>query len=721
MIPNKKYKATLVGIFTLLFLVGCQTFDNFTTYFNTYYNMERLMDKAEDEFDFMAFDVREIQIYVPDPQIKQQEDYSLGPPPFMKNMIITQRQRQAVEVKLDSIIIKGSKILAYSSKTDYVEGALFLMAKSYFYQEEWRPSEIKCSELVDKYPNSDFSPDAHLLFAKNALIQRNFYTGKIMLSRTVDIAWQKKRYDILSEAFRLQAELSLYENDKEEALRPYRQAVAQSENNELAAKWQLELAALLYRIGEFEKAAKEFAKVRDYSPTYEGLYESYLYEAQSHARIEDFKKSDELLTHLEEDSKFEEWMGYTYAGRLTERRMKGNDIAIEAMENHSDTTYVNNTLINTYSFERGMDFYKNNNYFKAQQYFAKARNQRTPIFKEASYLFKALSELRYKTKSAEDQIKKFEADTTGNINDTLRYSTALLYFEAGRIHEELGNIDSVKHYYKLSYDVAPKNMNETSRFLYSYARVIREEDAYTSDSLYEVVADNYAMTEYGRDAMMKLGFTEEFIVDTVQDLFASGMKLKRFGDYEFAINQFNSVYVRFPKHTLSPRSLYNIGWIYERDMINLDSAIKYYDLLVQNYPDSEYAKEILLPLAQLKSIKSGDKIPDSLMYKSQYATELKKIKSKGSTNEVNQINDQSRTIKGPNQQPLNTNEIIDNPNKALEEGENLISKPLEMLKSIDIDKVNPMNWFNSSEEEEEESIEPVEKKEITPLDTLKKK
>ena len=85
------HKKNYLGIFALMFLLGCQTFDNFTTYFNTYYNMERLMDKAEDEFDFMAFDVRDIAVYVPDPNLKEREDYSLGPPPFMKDLIITQR------------------------------------------------------------------------------------------------------------------------------------------------------------------------------------------------------------------------------------------------------------------------------------------------------------------------------------------------------------------------------------------------------------------------------------------------------------------------------------------------------------------------------------------------------------------------------------------------------------------------------------------------------
>lgn len=720
MISKTSNKVIIVGICILLFLTGCHTFENFTTYFNTYYNMQRLMDKAEDEFEFMSFDKKPIEVYVPDPKMKVQEDYSLGPPPFMKDLIISQRQRQAVEVQLDSIIIKGSKILAYKSKSDYVEGAIFLMAKSYFYQEEWRPSEIKCSELVDKYPNSDFSPDAHLLFAKNALIQRNFYTGKIMLSRTVDIAWQKKRYDILSEAFRLQAELSLYENDKEEALRPYRQAVAQSDNSELAARWQLELAALLYRMSDFEKAAIEFAKVREYSPTYEELFESYLYEAESQARLKKFKESNELLTHLEDDSKFEEWMGYTYAGRLTEKRMKENEIALGNMENFADTTYVNNPLINTYSFERGLDFYNTGNYFKAQQYFAKARNQRTPIFYQSSFMFKALSEFRYKTKSAEDNLKLIEKDTTGNSNDTLRYTTAQLFFEAGRIQEELGNIDSVKHYYQLSYEVAPKNMKETSRFLYSYARIIREDDPYKSDSLYEVVADNYATTEYGRDAMKILGFTDEFVVDTVRELFNSGMKLKNFKDYNFAIKQFYTVYEKYPDHKLAPRSLYNIGWIYERDLVDLDSAIKYYGLLIEKYPTSDYAKELMLPLAQLRSVKYNEKIPDSLMYKSQYTEIQKSVNNSinGIQNSSNTINPNDPNMKLKNQRnTINPNEIINDPSKLLEKGKEFIEKPKELL-----DKVNPMNWLNSSEENQELPQDSLNmENEYTPPDSTKKK
>ncbi|HRK59084.1 MAG TPA: hypothetical protein PLI74_05550, partial [Candidatus Kapabacteria bacterium] len=37
---------------------GCRTYDNFTTFFNTYYNAERLMKESEDQFEFSAIAVK---------------------------------------------------------------------------------------------------------------------------------------------------------------------------------------------------------------------------------------------------------------------------------------------------------------------------------------------------------------------------------------------------------------------------------------------------------------------------------------------------------------------------------------------------------------------------------------------------------------------------------------------------------------------------------------
>ena len=193
--------------------------------------------------------------------VKEDDDKYDDVPAFMGEFIISKSKLQPVRVKLDSVLIKGSKILSKKSESDYIEGTLYLMAQAYFYRSEWLPCEVKCGELIDIFPTGKKSPDAHLLLAKSLLIQKKFDYGKKVLSRTVDIAWQLERYDILSEAFRLQADLAIYQDDEEGALRPYKQAVAQTSDGTLKAKWQLDLAALLYSLRQYDRAEKAFETV----------------------------------------------------------------------------------------------------------------------------------------------------------------------------------------------------------------------------------------------------------------------------------------------------------------------------------------------------------------------------------------------------------------------------------------------------------------------------
>jgi len=137
---QRKIKLHLI-VFGMLLLSGCHTYDNFTTYFNTYYNMDRLI--WETEYDFEGTEIMRRQkprVLTPvDSGMRFGQDAFGRPaeiPQFLKDIMIEQTRLQPVKVKLDSVIIKGSKILKQHPKSDYVEGTLLLMAKSFFYQSQ---------------------------------------------------------------------------------------------------------------------------------------------------------------------------------------------------------------------------------------------------------------------------------------------------------------------------------------------------------------------------------------------------------------------------------------------------------------------------------------------------------------------------------------------------------------------------------------------------------
>jgi tetratricopeptide (TPR) repeat protein len=629
-------RKNLVIFISLLTLVSCGFWTNFTTYFNTYYNAERLISESEKEFEYQDEKTRGIEprTFVPKYNIiKEDSDNYDDVPSFMNEFIISKTKLQPVRVKLDSVLIKGSKILAKKSESNFIEGTLYLMAQAYFYRSEWLPCEVKCGELIDIYPTGKKSPDAHLLMAKSLLIQKKFDYGKKVLSRTVDIAWQLERYDILSEAFRLQADLAIYQNDSEGALRPYKQAVAQTSDKTLKARWQLDLAALLYSLRQFERAEKAFEKVyEDYSPEYVQTFEAKLYRSISLSKLGRYWEADKILTDLESDGKWEEWIDYSKVGRLFLVKEKLKDTldltvdkyALDSMETYADTAMTGQKLLMAYQYDKGVDYYNESNYVQAKLYIDKSRRRRTEVFDEATQINKYLGQLLHNSSKGAGYFGK-EKDFT-KYNPTQFDKAAVSAFAIARVFDKFGKDDSTGYYYEqaayLSSDTDPLK----PKYLWAYSQFIREMDPdqenremqLKADSLLQIIVDNYQTTEYYTESAKLLRLTNAYRIDEAKELYSSGVDHRKYENYDFAIAQFLKCVANHPKSEYAPKSLYQAGWIFENYQRRPDSAMKYYRILVDEYPNSIYAEDIVVSLAYLESVLVGSDVPDSI------ATDMKK-------------------------------------------------------------------------------------------------
>ena len=673
----------------LLIATGCKEYENFTTYFNTYYNAERLLAESEDEFEFQE-EKRRIkpQVIVPEPEFEKKK-FKGGVPAFMREFVVSEKQLMPVKIKLDSIIIKGSKILAKHPKSNYIEGTLYLMAKSYFYQKLWLPSQVKCSELVDRFPDGDYVPDALLLASKDLIMQQSFDAGKTMLSRTVDYAWQKKRWDVLSEAFRIEAELALLDDDFKGAVRPYKQAIAQSEDDEQRAKWQVDLATIYYRKRRFEEAAKEFAKVQKFSPDYQAQFEGYLYQAMSLIRIGDTTTADKILKKLENDGKYEEWQNYVLFAKMTKYRIYEEDDLLAETEKLSDSLYPNNEAINAVYFEKAVENYYNKNYNEARRLFSKARNKRSMFSETSNKMYFLLNSWDQKHKVVDPLLVKLDSGET--LDDTTRIILAQHLFELGRIHEEISNNDSALYYYYKASLSSPAKDTMTARYIYAYSRAIRDSSVWKSDSLYQVLADNYPQTQYGLDAMKRLGYTEQFMIDKPEEIFKSANSLRRNQEYDMSIRQYLKLVEKYPKHKLSPKALYSVGWIWENNLHNTDSALFYYDMLIAKYPNSLYAQDVVSGVSYLTAVKEGKVKPgddENKEYFKAPALDLEKISNR------KVLTPAEKNPNMQNQGGFNPLEIITDPGKALNKVIDSFKKTGKEIK----------NTVNKTFEEAKESV-----------------
>lgn len=677
-----KVKYAMCVLFVALALSSCKQYENFTAYFNTYYNADRLMKEAEEEFEYQDEKKRvQPRIVVPEPKVKIEVPRTSGMPPFMQEFIVSRVKRQPVGVKLDSIIIKGSKILAHKPKSNYIQDVLYLMAKTYFYKEEWLPSQIKCSELIDKYPDGDLSPDAHFLLSLNLIIQQKYYAGKLMLSRTVDIAWQKKRYDILSDAFRIEAELALFQNDLPGALKPYLQAVAQSDDGLTKAKWQIELASLLFRLGMFERAEKEFAVALKYNPDYLGIFEANLFRAASMIRLGRIYEAEKILDKLDNDGKFTEWKAYVLAQRMQIARYNDDVPAMEQFERTSDSLYNVHPASSAFAFERGMDLYEKNEYSKARMYFARARAHRIPIYAQADQMYQLLNNWDTFTNRTFPTLQRI--NNKEEVFDTTLKLLSYDLFELGRVHTQLRNADSALYYYTLAANLSPSADTNTARYLYVWSYYLKDTDLRVSDSLLEVIVEKYPRTQFGREAMSKLGYTSAFLLDSLNELYSSGRDLMKHSEYNFAISQFNKIYHNYPNSKFAPRSLYNIGWMYEKPLQNPDSSFYYYSLLLEKYPNSEYAEDVKLSVLYLSAVKSGGEIPDSLKTPQAVKYEKKEVQKHDPNFNPNLPESKEKSLKD-----------MLKPKNLMQRAKDMLNEPvkeIENLKNMDYKDLMPVN------------------------------
>lgn len=606
---------SLFLILSVIVLAGCKSTDNFLAYFNTYYNANRLLDESETEFEYQDEKKRVMpRVFITQPNYWVNPDQRKSPIVFMEEFIIDNRKLQPVKIKLDSIIIKGSKILAKYPESDFIERTLYLMATSYFYQSDWVNCQVKCSELIDKFPRGELVPDAHLMIAKTYLVRKQIITGLTILSRTVDVAWLQKRYDILSEAFRLEAEVAIRDSRFEDALKPYFQAIAQCDDDKQKAKWQVDLAALLYRIGKYDKAAIAFQQVENYDPDYAGMFESRYYHAMCQIRLGKQEEGLAKLEELENDKKFEEWREYIIAGRLVTYTLANDSLNYKKYERFADSAYSNSQIIQAAYFEKAMLLFDKKDYALSKRYLAQVRNARSPYFSTANKVYQTLTQYTQTQNYLTTGVSKLNSKTEEST-DSLRVETAKFAYEFARINENLGNRDSALYYYKMAMDVAPVDSSIRAQFLYTYQRMIRKDNPIYADSLYEQLADLYPKTEYGREAYKVLGYTEFYAIDTLPELYKSASQMRKNGLYPQAIKTFSRIYQNYEGSDYAPKSLYSIGLIYETKYKQMDSAAYYYNLLVEKYPTHELVNEINTSVAFKKVVDSNSPMPDSLKKK----------------------------------------------------------------------------------------------------------
>ncbi len=205
------------------------------------------------------------------------------------------------------------------------------------------------------------------------------------------------------------------------------------------------------------------------------------------------------------------------------------------------------------SYEKGMNHLKIGNYNSAAAIFEKLEDTQ-PFTADATNGLIMASYSYYKARQYEDSIRIINYFIQSNpINENLPY----MYYLKG-----------------LNYYDRVSSMSK--------ARDITK----SADSTFKELIYKYPNTEYANDALERLKKTETYLSGNEMSIANYYLRRK---NYIGAINHYTNVLNEYPKSNFVPEALYRLVEI--NSFLDLKfEAVKYYQILAQNYKDSVWTK-----------------------------------------------------------------------------------------------------------------------------------
>lgn len=364
---NIRFFATSPWLLLLIILgaAGCQSYRNFTTYFNVLYDARRHLEAYEEKLDEgpsvdaaiatvtthrwldEEYETRRVSI--------RRNGYAPAPKLLVTQTTVANRSGNLKH--LDSAIILGSKILADKNPSKYIEDALYIIGKAQFYKNDYSGAKRKFNELLFKFPETEYAPEVGILLARTLVASKQLDTAEVAIQRAAGT--QSKDKQTQAEVNRLYAELlaAKYPDSLYLAVNALKKAEEYSSDDD-AAQLAFERGALLYVDGKWKDAVEAFTKTISLLSDGPLLGEAMIGKAQALRHAGKFEEAEKQLedvlskarlgtthppAHLEQAITVEEKARYYVKDRLREPPFKKQYPAVKAAYFTLDTTYRNVT------------------------------------------------------------------------------------------------------------------------------------------------------------------------------------------------------------------------------------------------------------------------------------------------------------------------------------------------------------------------------------------
>ncbi|MBN1756209.1 tetratricopeptide repeat protein [bacterium] len=490
-------------------------------------------------------------------------------------------------------IEKGSKVLVLYPESKYVDDALFLIGMCYYWTGNYLRGIRKFDELSLSFPESEHLGDARYY---RALCELEL--GRYVSAYETLLELQKEDRYKERAAFML-AELQYQQKDYCKAVAAYKLFLQDYPESDRVSFVYYRLGTIYYLEGQYQEAIVAFQKIEKSKVNFNDYFNAQLLIGEC---LYNVGKVDEALAHYQSmvaDEKYRETWGDVLL-QMGDVYYLENDTA-KAREIWEDIIddYPRTEVAAWAYYKMGMMYQnKYGDFDKAKEMFDLAVSEapRNSSIKEL-----ALSKSESLQKLAE---YKSELVDTSVSRLVTQFKVAEMYLM------ELEHVDSAISTFQYiienhsSDSLAPKAIYSVG-WIYENMK----KDSKTADSVYSLLLSNYPETDYAFGAVdyFKSRGTalDSLGVQTVAYYFVKAEEFLFTYEWEdSALKYYDLVIDSFPGSQFVPKAITAKAYIYENCLRDATQATACYQQLVEQCPNTEYE--------DLALVKLGDKAPDIL-------------------------------------------------------------------------------------------------------------
>ncbi len=533
MIFKNRIKFLTAVVLSTIFISGCGLWGDFTTYFNLYYNTSDQFNQAEETIyeqkrDLFSTDELEVP--------------------------------SSVNQSLNKVIEKASKILQFHPESAYVDDALLMLGKSFYYQKNYQKALRKFQELLATQKESDLALETKLWIGKTQMRLKEYDNGLATLTDVIKAAKEEGDDDFIKDAYVEEIVHKIIIQDYQGAISLANEFIDLSGDDEVNADIEFELGKLYNDVDDTDNAIIAFKKVFDYSPSYDTQYEANLELGKVLRKKGQNEDAYNLFANMREEDKYKD--NYDEIDLQTGITLVDLDKIDEAknMLADVDTSYPNSIQAGYARFELGQIFeldYKN--FDSATVYYQRASSTKAPpeILQEAA-----------------DQSQKFQK--YNNLNKSINEDKQGLIYV---LNPEVFTKDSTAYFdsLKVINDEQPNNNNSSEGNIRGRGeRGSRNFDVNKSRSTVQKVIEKKPPQKptISADSLMAKIAKSEF---ELANLFFTEFNL-----LDSAYYHYEHILKDYPNSPYIAKTLFGIGSYYEanNDMEKADSV---YNIIYNNY------------------------------------------------------------------------------------------------------------------------------------------